>query len=721
VGRTDGTIPGSRVKGDQWELSIRGSYVYFPLCEYEAMRNFKAEVERLGKDAPLPDPRDFYQHTNSERVHPINRRSTMLDALDWYVQSGYASTSRAAAVLRTVRKHQITAQFGELTIARCDVAAITQWVVHLYDTGYSDSVVTQAFETLHRVWCKLLAAKCPAVWDDEFEKVSLDGIRKRLGVERKSARIRNWKPWSVSRMVDVLAHFDSLGDQCAFVLMAFMGLRISAAVGCCVSDVNVEERTLRVRGTKTDAALRIVPLPAFVFEFLDAATELAWGKSLTENWIDHSLGDRRWCTVDPATWRLHFYKVQTECGIEEEAQYWPHALRRWFLNKIYGIDDVELLAISVFAGHEVAQSVLRAGSSLTTLGCYIRELGRGLTHLADSWDDAVVTDVGFLIPRDGQPYVPAEPIPDAVTLQQAAIITGETPALMRFMARDGRFRTARKVTCRNGRTATREMWVIDEVEVRQYTREQAEARARSVRVSELACRYGVCHQTVMEVVISCGVPHQKVMRKGKETYAIDREAFDTAAIKMGLDRVAHLMLRHQVAAELDCPRKEVDWLVAQNRLEVERLPFDTRGTKWITRASVAEEKARRTKHRTEHGPCLTAGEVAELLGCTRATVYHLRRTGALSAVTDAKNRIVTPSDEVEKILNRQRTQVSINEAAALLGGSRGIVERYIQLGLLHPVIAPGPGTRKIRLIFRDEIVRVRESSAYLNRRRRPKL
>lgn len=716
MGRTDGTIAGSRIKGEQWELAIRGTYVYFPLCEYEAMRDFKDEVEGLDKDAPLPDPVDFYRHTTAERVHPITRRSTVVDALDWYEQTGYVAKGRTAA-FRGVRNHQVTAEFGELSVARCNATTIDEWVVHLFDLGYSDSVVSSAFEITHRVFRKLREEGCAAIWSDEFEKVSLAEIRKRLGVDPVPERIRNWRPWTIRRAVEVLTKFESVGDQVIFVLLAFMGWRISEAIWGQAGDIDLEDRTVLVRGTKTGSALRIVPLPSFVFEFLDAASELLWGKPLAGLSVEER--KQRWCTIDLNTWRTHFYAAQAECGIAEQEQYWPHALRRWFLNQVGDLDEVDLRAISVFAGHEVAQSVLNAGASLTTFGCYVRHLRRGLRQLADVWDDVVASDVGPLIPSDGPAYTPLAPIPGTVTLQQAAVITAEEPSLMRFMALDGRFKTARKLRV-DGWRAPREIWVIDEEEVRKFAVGQEELRARVASVSELAKLFGVCHQTIMDVVQRGQVPHEKIIRRGKQVHAIDRRAFETAAVEMGLDRVAHCMMRHQVADELDCSRKEVDWLVAHHRLSIERLPFDTRGTRWITKASVEEDKVRRSKRRVEDGPCLTAAEVAELLGCTRATVYHLRRQMVLSTVTDAKNQIVTPRAEIDAILDRQRTHVQINEAAALLGGSRGIVERYIKLGLLHPVLARGPGTRMIRMIARDEIDQVRQSSAYLERRRRPK-
>lgn len=715
MARTDGTIAGSRIKGEQWELAIRGSYVYFPLCEYEAMRDYKEEVEGLEQGAALPDPVDFYRHTAAIPVHPINRRSTVLDALDWYAQSGYVSKRRTAP-FRAVRNYQVTEEFGALSVARCNAATIDQWVVHLYDLDYSNSVVSQAFEVVHRVFRKLRESRCAAIWSDEFEKVSVVEIRKRLGIEPESERMRNWKPWPIHRVVAVLNQFQSVRDQVIMVLLAFMGWRISEAIWAQAGDIDLEEQTVLVRGTKTGSALRIVPLPTFVLEFLDAASELLWGKPLGELSVEER--QQRWNTVDVNTWRNHFHEIQVKCGVPDSEKYWPHALRKWFLNKVAELDQVELRAISVFAGHEVAKSVLNAGASLTTFGCYVRDLRRGLSTLADVWDDAVVTDVGLLIPRDGPAYEPVTPVPGTVTLQQAAIITREEPSLMRFMALDGRFQTARKQRVQGWR-ATREIWIIDEEEVRQFAHRQRVFMARVASVSELAKRYGVCHQTILDVVQRCQIPHQKIVRRGKQVYAIDRAPFDIAAVEMGLDRVANYMLRHQVAAELDCPRKEVDWLVAHRRLSVERLPFDTRGTRWITKESVEEEKARRSKHRVEDGPCLTAAEAAELLGCTRATVYHLRRQGVLSTVTDTKNRVVTPQAEIEAILDRQRTHVQINEAAALLDGSRGIVERYIKLGLLHPVLARGPGTRMIRMIARDEIDQVRQSSAYLDRRRRP--
>lgn len=715
--RTDGTIAGSRIKGEQWELAIRGKTIYFPLCEYEAMRDFKDEVSGLDKEAPLPNHVDFYRHTTTERVRPINRRSTVLDTLDWYEQSGYVTKGRAAA-FRGVRNHQATAEFAKLSMARCNAITIDEWVVHLFDLGYSDSSVSAAFETVHRVFRKLRDAGCTAIW-------TLDR-RVRKGEPGRNPQAVGGGPGSrADQELETVDHPTSgrgsnevrIGQRPGHLRAPGLhGLRISEAIWGQAGDIDLEDRTVLVRGTKTGSALRIVPLPSFVFEFLDAASELLWGKPLAE--LSDDERQQRWCTLDVNTWRTHFYAAQAACDIPEPKRYWPHALRRWFLNQVGDLDEVELRAISVFAGHEVAGSVLKAGASLITFGCYVRDLRRGLRQLADVWDDVVVTDVGLLIPHDGPAYAPTRPMPGTVTLQQAAVITGEEPSLMRFMALDGRFQTARKERIQDWR-ATREIWIIDEEEVRQFASHQKEFMARVASVSELAKRYGVCHQTILDVVQRCQVPHQKIVRRGKQVHAIDRAPFDTAAVEMGLDRVANYMLRHHVAAELDCPRKEVDWLIAHRRLSVERFPFDTRGTRWITKESVEKEKARRSKHRIEDGPCLTAAEAAELLGCTRATVYHLRRQGVLSTVTDAKNRVVTPQAEIHAMLDRQRTHVQVNEAAALLDGSRGIVERYIKLGLLHPVLARGPGTRMIRMIARDEIDQVRQSSAYLDRRRRP--
>lgn len=709
---SSGLDPGIRKKGNQWEVAICRSgqvtYAYFPLCEYEAAGEYKSEAEVLAPDEVLPNEVEFYRHTSVVEAHELSRRSTIRQAVEYFLKSGWVKRSRRPAFQNFI-DYQVTGPFAALALSLLTEEAIIAWVSELLDR-YAVSSVRRAFEYLNATLTKLKEQSL--LRDNLCDKVKFADILKELGIDPITARDKAWKPWETSRVVAVIYHFLCVAEQCAYVLMVFVGLRISEALAVRPCDIDVVNHTLAVSGTKSYAARRILPLPLFVFDFLMAAIELIFAKPYGE--LSPLELQTRLCLITTDAWRLHFYDAQERCGVPRTDRYWPHALRRWFLDQVDDIEEVDERSVSVWAGHSIQTAILRVGASLVTYKSYVRSVRKNLTRMAELWDEAIVSVHGLIFPDDVRPMELVQPLPAKLTLNQAAARLGETVASLRFMCRDGRLKTA-KLTEGTDVFARRAIWVVDESEVEELLAWEQALVEQWASVAELKETYQVPGATILKVAREnngkdrVSVPLFKVHRRGKEQWALERDAFHEKAHLMGIDKVGTVCVLPSFAArELDCNRDEIDWLVRQGRLKVMTLPFDTRGTGWITRASIAVEKTRRAKLLKKDERLLSAEEVAERLSLGKQKVYGMLRSGVLSICRLPDGRLGTPESKVEAILDERKKWVTINEGAGLLGVSRSPVERYIRDGFLvvEEVELVELG-RKVRVIAREAVLQLK--------------
>jgi integrase len=748
MSKSDGLVPGSRLIGvlrPRWELAVRWRgrtrYVYFPECEYQALRDYKEEVDRLEAarraaeaaravaeadglpdeleepvdldevidesctDEELPDPAEFYYHTSVDAPNPISRRSTVNEAIAWYVASQRVNKSQRKKFDALVRH---LGKVGEAKLARFTDKNLIAWIEHVFDEErLAVSTLESLFARLKLVTHKLLEDK--RIASDPCTGVSVGAIAKELGVDATPRRLRNFEAWSIEKMVMVLGHVLDPGEAFAFVLQAFMGLRLGEAIRVRGLDIDVAKRRLEVFGTKTIAAHRILPIPLFVWEFLCAAIELIHGCTIEE--LTPAQLAERLCPVVGETWRRHFYELQRRIGLPESEWYWPHALRHWFGEHVDNMptptDRFERY-ISIYMGHDVSGYLRTRGASLMTFGTYIRTVRTGLEVLASLWDETVVTLAGLIHPSDPVPDGPASPAPGALTLQQVAVRIEETVSFIRNEIANKRFCTARQVPGA-GRWAGRKIWVIDETEVDERVRADEEHRHLWATASELVAQYGVHRQTIMAVATYYEVEHELGRSRGKKAYLICRSEFTVAATKAELDRVVDHLIGHDAARELDCSRKEVNWLIDQGRLRVTKLAFDTRGTHWITRESLREEKLRRTRGIVlgdEQG--YTSEEVASMLGCDKEAVWAMRRQGVIPVVLDADGRVVTPASVVDKIVTGTDLVVSIVDAASIIGCVGSTVYGLIREDKLHVVSVRMERGRPVRMLLRAEVNAVKE-------------
>ena len=79
-------------------------------------------------------------------------------------------------------------------------------------------------------------------------------------------------------------------------------------------------------------------------------------------------------------------------------------------------------------------------------------------------------------------------------------------------------------------------------------------------------------------------------------------------------------------------------------------------------------------------------------------VWRWRRTEAIRMVQDAKGRLVTPTSDIDEILELRRTHVTIDRAAGLLKTSRTPVDTAIKAGLLKVTMVPGGSGTRVRMV-----------------------
>lgn len=126
-----------------------------------------------------------------------------------------------------------------------------------------------------------------------------------------------------------------LRDRALIVLLWRTGLRVSEACGLALHDVDLERKTIRVRGTKTKTSDRIVAIDALCFahlrDWLDVRATLAI--PAPSSWVfccvsRHELGNR----LKPAQVRQKLRLLAAKAGISKRVH--PHGFRHSFASEM---------------------------------------------------------------------------------------------------------------------------------------------------------------------------------------------------------------------------------------------------------------------------------------------------------------------------------------------------------------------------------------------------
>lgn len=143
-----------------------------------------------------------------------------------------------------------------------------------------------------------------------------------------------------------------LRDRCLIVFLYRTGLRISEALGLRVHDIDLERKTVRVRGTKTRTSDRIVGLDdmaaAHLIDWLDIRHRKV-GQPKTQGYVFCCISKHeRGRPVKSPQVRQKLYMLREKAGISKRVH--PHGLRHSFASEMAD-EGADLRVIQNALGH----------------------------------------------------------------------------------------------------------------------------------------------------------------------------------------------------------------------------------------------------------------------------------------------------------------------------------------------------------------------------------
>lgn len=295
---------------------------------------------------------DHRQATQAFEI-AVGQRVILSDHRDDYLRQYSTHSIKTQAAYSAALAHFLD-KFKEST--EVTTRSVKLWMAHLVDEkGLGQETIGRSLRQAQTFWQYLTEHEIVSRDKNPFEGV-------KLSVPKHAAKTASYEPFTPTEVVSILRHPKAQKDEQLSLLIKlgmYTGARIEELAMLKWTDVDLPEEVIRIRGTKTQAAQRVVPLHPMLLALLRPLEATKSDKYVIHGLTIDSRGERG------KALGKRFGRLKTEMGYTGRDKTF-HSIRKTVATLFEQAEVLEGVAADIL-GHEkqtMTYGLYSGGSSL---------------------------------------------------------------------------------------------------------------------------------------------------------------------------------------------------------------------------------------------------------------------------------------------------------------------------------------------------------------------